>query len=306
VKTPRLSRPRLPFFLVSALLAILAGCGKPSAVTFGVLTDVQFQAVPPSGTRYYDRSWLKLRQALEAFDGRGVRFVVHLGDLINGGAESYDAILPVFAHAPAPVRFVLGNHDLDVAEDRKTGVLARLGLGPGYTAFTEGGWRFVVLNGDELGFNFPKDGGLTRESDEMFAALTAAGRPNATRWNGGIGRAQLAFLEAELVSADRSGRPVALFCHFPVLPPAGHNLWNDEAVVALLDRHPSAKAYFAGHNHAGDEAVRNGVVYLTFAGLLETPDTVAGAVVTLERDRIVIDGFGREPDRAFPVRPGPH
>lgn len=305
MKTLRLSRPRLPFLLFPALLAILAGCNKPSAVTFGVLTDVQFQSVP-SGTRYCDRSWLKLRQALEAFDGRGVRFVVHLGDLINGEAASYDAILPAFAHAPAPVRFVLGNHDLDVAEDRKAGVLARLGLGPGYYAFTEGEWRFVVLNGDEFGFNFPKDEGLTRESEEMFAALAAAGRPNATRWNGGISRAQLAFLEAELVSADRYGRPVVLFCHFPVLPPAGHNLWNDEAVVALLDRHPSAKAYFAGHNHAGDEAVRNGVVYVTFAGLLETPDTVAGAVVALGRDRIVVDGFGREPDRAFPVRPGPH
>jgi predicted phosphodiesterase len=299
-------RSRLPILLAPALLAVLAGCGKPSAVTFGVLTDVQFQAAPASGTRYYDRSWLKLRQALDAFDGRGVRFVVHLGDLINGDAAGYDLILPAFAHAPAPVRFVIGNHDFDVADDLKAGLLGRLGVGPGYYAFSEGGWRFVVLNGDELGFNFPKNEGLARESGEMYAALAAAKRPNATRWNGGIGRAQLAFLEAELASADRSGRPVAVFCHFPVLPPAGHNLWNDEAVVALLDRHPAAKAYFAGHNHAGDAAVRNGAVYLTFAGLLETPDTIAGAVVTLDRDRIIVDGFGREPDRAFPLRPGPH
>jgi len=297
-------RPSLALGLVlPALLTAFSACGRPSAVTFGVLADVQFQAAPDSGTRFYDRSWLKLRRALDEFDGRGVRFIVHLGDLVNGDAASYDVILPAFAHAPAPVRFVVGNHDLDVAEDRKAGVLERLGVGPGHYALSEGGWRFVVLNGDELGLNFPKDEGLTRESEEMLAALTAAGRPNATKWNGGISRAQLAFLEAELAAADRAGRPVGVFCHFPVLPPAGHTLWNDEAVIALLDRHPSAKAYFAGHNHAGDLAVRNGVVYLTFAGLVETPDTLAGAVVTLGRDRILVDGFGREPDRSFPIRP---
>lgn len=275
-------------------------------MTFGVLTDVQFQAAPAAGSRAYDRSWLKLRQALDAFDGRGVRFIVHLGDLINGDAASYDTILPAFAHAPATVRFVLGNHDYDVEAGLKSGLLGRLGLGPGYYGFSEGGWRFIVLNGDELGVNFPKGEGLARESDQMLAALAAAGRPNATVWNGGLSRTQLDFLEAELASADRSRRPVVLFCHFPVLPPAAHNLWNDEAVIACLDRHPSAKAYFAGHNHAGDAAVRNGIVYLTFAGLVETPGTIAGAVVTLDRDRIQVDGFGREPDRTYPVRPGPH
>jgi hypothetical protein len=259
--------------LVPAAAAVLAGCGRPSPVNFGVLADVQFQAAPAAGTRYYDRSWLKLRDALERFEGRDLRFIVHLGDLV------------------------------DVAPERKAGVLARLGVGRGYSAFTEGGWRFVVLNGDELGLNFPKDEALARESAEMFDSLAAAGRPNATIWNGGLGREQMAFLEAELAGADRAGRPVVVFCHFPVLPPAAHNLWNDEAVLARLDAHPSAKAYFCGHNHAGGCAVRNGVVYLNFAGLVETADAPAGAGVTLRLDRILVDGFGREPDRTFAVRP---
>jgi 3',5'-cyclic AMP phosphodiesterase CpdA len=305
VRRPIRHRPAALGLVLTAIPAVLAACGRPSAVIFGVLADVQFQAVPASGTRFYDRSWLKLRRALDELDGRGVRFIVHLGDLVNGDASSYDVILPAFAHAPAPVRFVLGNHDLDVADDRKPGLLGRLGVGPGYYAFTEGGWRFVVLNGDDLGVNFPKDEGRAREAEEMFAALAAAGRPNATRWNGGVGREQMAFLESELAAADRARRPVAVFCHFPVLPPAGHTLWNDEAVIAVLDRHPSAKAFFAGHNHAGDLAVRNGVVHLTFAGLVETPDSIAGAVVTLDGRRISVDGFGREPDRFFPVRPFP-
>jgi hypothetical protein len=296
---------RLLLLLLSAAALGSASCSDRSSVTFGVLTDIQFAVAPASGSRHYDRSWLKLRRALETFEGRGVRFVVHLGDLIDHDAASYDVILPAFAHAPAPVRFVLGNHDFDVAPELRAGLLARLGVGRGYYAFSEGEWRFIVLNGDELGFNFPKDEALARESAGMFAALTAAGRPNATQWNGGAGRDQLAFLEAELRAADRDGRPAAVFCHFPVFPPAGHNLWNDEAVVALLGRHPSAKAFFSGHNHAGDEAVKDGVVYLTFAGLVETPDSLAGAVVTLARDRLVVDGFGREPDRTLPLRRSP-
>jgi len=300
----RRSPAAVPLLLLTAALAS-ASCGKPVSVTFGVLTDAQFAPAPSSGTRSYDRSWLKVRDALDIFNGRGVRFVVHLGDLIDHDAGSYDLILPAFAHSRAPVRFVLGNHDFDVAPERQAGLLSRLGIGCGYYAFSEGGWRFIVLNGDELGFNFPKDEELARESEEMFAALTASFRPNATKWNGGVGRDQLAFLDAELGAADRGGRPAAVFCHFPVFPPAGHNLWNDEAVVAVLEKHPSAKAYFSGHNHAGDFSVRNGVVYLSFAGVVETPDSGAGAVVTLTRDRIVVDGFGREPDREAPLRRSP-
>ena len=302
-KTRRAVAPfLLALLFLSAAIAPVSCGGPPSSVTFGVLADAQFAASPASGSRSYDRSWLKVRNALDVFNGRGVRFVVHLGDLIDHDAASYDLILGAFAHSRAPVRYVLGNHDLDVAPELRAGVLSRLGIGRGYYAFPEGGWRFIVLNGDELGFNFPKDAKLAAESEEMFAALAAAGRPNATKWNGGVGRDQLAFLDAELAKADRDGRPAAVFCHFPVFPPAGHNLWNDEAVVAVLEKHASAKAFFSGHNHAGDFAVRNGVAYLTFAGLVETPDTGSGAVVTLTRDRLLVDGLGREPDREVPLR----
>lgn len=303
-RRPVLQAQILPAALAISLALLAPGCAKraPGPVTFGVVSDCQFAAVAPSGTRFYDRSWLKLREALDLFNVRGVRFVAHLGDLIDRDAASYDLILPVFAHSRAPVRFVIGNHDYDIAADRKAGLLDRLGLAPGYYAFSEGDWRFVVLNGDELGVNFPKDVGLARESDALFAALEATGRPNATKWNGGIGRAQLAFLERELAAADRDGLRAVVLCHFPVHPPAGHNLWNDEEVVALLERHSCVKAYLSGHNHEGGLAVRNGIAYLTFAGMVETAETSAAAVVTLTDDRLTVEGIGREPSRAIPLR----
>ncbi len=76
-----------------------------------------------------------------------------------------------------------------------------------------------------------------------------------------------------------------------------------EDIVARLENHPSAAAYFCGHNHAGAYAAKNGIHYLTFQGMVETGDTNAGAVVTLTRERIEIDGFGREPDRILELSP---
>jgi len=288
--------------LILVAMFIAGGCDGDSPVTFGVVADCQFAPAPSSGSRFYSRSWLKLRNALDVFNDRDVRFVVHLGDLIDHDAASYDIILPAFEHARAPVHFVLGNHDLDVPPELGTGLPGRLGIGPGYYAFSGGGGRFIVLNGDELGVNFPKDAALEKEAAGLFTALLAAGKPNATKWNGGIGRKQLDFLESELARADREGLAAVVFCHFPVFPPAGHNLWNDEEVVALLERHGSVRAYFSGHNHAGDHAVKSGIHFLTFAGMVETPDSGAGAVVTLAGDRISVDGFGREPDRTLSLR----
>jgi len=288
-------------FVIFAALAAGA-CAGDRPVTFGVIADCQFAASPAAGSRFYSGSWLKLRSALDHFNERNVRFVVHLGDLIDHDARSYDIILPAFAHSRAPVRYVLGNHDLDVAPELRAGLLDRLGIRPGYYTFSVGDWRCIVLNGYELGFNFPKDATLENESAAMFAGLMAARKPNATEWNGGVGRKQLDYLEAELSAADRRGLSAIVFCHFPVLPPAGHNLWNDEEVVAVLEMHPSVKAYFSGHNHAGDYVVKNGIHYLTFAGMVETRDAGSGAVVTLTADLITVDGFGREPDRTLRLR----
>src|SRR5512137_440582 len=96
----RRSPAAVPLLLLTAALAS-ASCGQPVSVTFGVLTDAQFAPAPSSGTRSYDRSWLKVRDALGIFNGRGVRFGVHLGDLIDHDAGSYDLSLPAFAHCRA-------------------------------------------------------------------------------------------------------------------------------------------------------------------------------------------------------------
>jgi hypothetical protein len=215
-------------------------------VTFGVLADAQFAVSPPSGSRFYDSSWLKVRAALDVFNGRGVRFVVHLGDLIDHDAASYDLILQAFAHSRAHVRFVLGNHDFDVAPELRAGVLSRLGIGRGYYAFPEG--RFIVSTATSWGSPRRE---ARRRIEEMFAAWLPPGVP--TPPNGTRRLDQLAFLDAE--PPGPTGTPACGGSVTSRLSPAGHNFgtmrpWSPSS------RNTLGQAYFSGHNHAGDFAVK--------------------------------------------------
>jgi len=292
--------------LAMALLLVLAGgCrsgGESGPLTFGLIADCQFANKPAAGTRFYSYSWLKLINSIEEFNRREVSFAVQLGDLIDGDAANFELILPLFNRAAFPFYGVIGNHDFDVEDELKPGLPARLGTGRGYYAFSKRSWRFIVLNGNELSFNSAAEGALRKETEEMFSLLTERKRASAAKWNGGIGEKQFDFLKAELERAEKAGQKIIVFCHFPVLPAAAHNLWNDQEVVSLLERYPGMKAYFSGHNHEGDYSLKNGIHYVTFKGMVETRDTNAAALITLTEHRITIHGLGRETSRDLDIR----
>jgi len=291
-------------FLVYLIL-MTAGCrsgGGDRPLTFGLVADIQFAVIPALGTRDYSYSWLKLIQNIEEFNRRNVSFVIQLGDLIDHDAASYDLILPIFKKSKAPVYHVIGNHDFDIDPILKPLVMKKLGSKNGSYTFSLEKWRFIVLNGDELSFNYPADDRLKKEAEDMFNKLTEKKRANATKWNGGISRVQFEWLKTELDRAEQSRRKVIVFSHFPVLPPADLNLWNDEEVVSLLKKYPCVKACFSGHNHEGDYAFESGIHYVTFKGLVETRGSNAAAVITLTQDKIEIEGLGRELSRSLVIR----
>jgi manganese-dependent ADP-ribose/CDP-alcohol diphosphatase len=288
--------------LSAALAAVLLAGGCRRTVTFGVVADVQYKSGKPLGTRYYAVSLDKLTEALTEFNRERVQFVLNLGDTIDRNIRSFDAVMPLFKMAKAPVYHVVGNHDFSVKEGEEEKVLPALGLEDSYYAFSRANWLFVVLNGFELRFPFPEDKTLAKESEAQYTRLRAEGKENAQRWNGGIGSKQLGFLDRHLSQADRAGKKAIVICHFPVLPESDGSLWNDGEVVALLEKHPAVKAFFCGHKHEGDYAVQNGIHYLTFQGMVETPDQNAFAVVTLGKDKIRVKGFGREPSRTLELK----
>jgi len=296
-----MSKKNLAISAALAVILIAGGCKK--TVKFGVVADIQYHPGKSLGTRYYSASLNKLKEALSQFNREKVQFVINLGDTIDHQVQTFDSVMPLFKASKAPVYNLIGNHDFDVQEGNEDRVLPTLRLRDNYYAFAKGSWRFILLDGFELRYPFPADETLKRESEALYWRLRAQGKEQAQRWNGGISLKQIAWLEHQLDVADKAQKNVLVLCHFPVLPEAAHNLWNDAEVVALLERHRCVQAYFCGHNHAGDYALWNGVHYLTFQGMVETPDQNAFAIVTLEKNAIRVQGFGREPGRVLELSP---
>ena len=87
--------------------------------------------------------------------------------------------------------------------------------------------------------------------------------------------------------------------HYPLYPAGELNLWNDAAVMAVLERYPGVKACFNGHDHDGNYGHRNGIHYLNFKGIVDTPDKNTYAIVDVYADRLEVQGFGREEDRVL-------
>lgn len=269
---------------------------------FGVVADPQYAALPMTMNRYYANSLDKLGAAVGWFNTHeDLQFVVSLGDAIDRNWESFDDILPVYARLNAPVRFVLGNHDFLVGEDRLEQVPARLGLARSYYDFGHAGFRFVVVDGSELSLFANREGSANHQAAEAaLAAMKERGDVNANPWNGGIGEAQYAWLREVLDRAAAAGEKVILLGHFPVYPLSLHSLWDSGRFVDLVTGYGNVVAYFNGHDHAGNYGEIDGRHFVNFHGMVETERDTAYARVDVYPDRIEIVGQGSEPSRILP------
>ena len=144
----------------------------------------------------------------------------------------------------------------------------RYGLQRFYYDFTvraAPGWRFVVLDGNDAGY-------------------------------GGVGKEQRAWFRAVLARAAASHERVICFCHYALLKEAarGHRMATPEPLLEALDRAGCVAAWFAGHDHAGGYAVRNGVHHVTLKGMVEAPEKNAYAFIELHPDHLREIGAGAE------------
>ncbi len=279
-----MSRPavtRRAFLQTSALAGVgtlFAGrlAGAEADLRFGLVADVQYGDKPEAGTRFYRNSLAKLAACVEAFNAQDLDFVMHLGDFIDGNFASYADILPVYQRLRAPGYFVLGNHDFAVADAAKAKVPETLGMKARYYDFTVKGWRFLALDGNDVGLLATVKGSPERAAAEkILADLKARKVSCAQPYNGALSAQQLAWLDATLTDADSKNQPAVVLCHFPVYPASALALWNSAEVIAVLEKHPSVVAYINGHDHAGKYAVKEGIPYLTVNGMVETADTTA-------------------------------
>lgn len=266
---------------------------------FGIIADIQYCDAEPAYGRYYRASVGKLTDALNTFQQLPLSFILDLGDLIDRNFTSFDTVLGLYRKSPVPVRFTLGNHDYSVAEDQKKEVTKAIGLpAEGYYDFVEKGWRFIILNGNELSlFATPEGTGKEREALAMLSNLRRINAENAMEWNGGISRTQRKWLAERLEDAEKQKQKVIVVGHYPLYPSGMHNLWNDEEIVALLTHSPHVVAYFNGHQHQGNYASQGPMHFMNFKGMVETETENAFALVSVYDDRLEVKGFGREESR---------
>lgn len=275
----------------------LADDATDSSATFqiGVIADCQYCSDPGTGVRKYSMSVEKLNRCVDHLNTLDLAYVVHLGDFIDRDFESFDVVGPIYGRLEFARYHVLGNHDFSVADEKKKDVPQKLGLSSRYYDFAVKGWRFVVLDGNDISFHaHPKNSPEHQEAVDYYERNKIA----SPDWNGAVGPKQIAWLETVLDQATNDGEKVVIYCHFPVYPKNVHNLWNAQEVVDVIERFPCVKAYLNGHNHAGNYGFKNGVHYLTFMGMVDTGET-SYATVTVRADRLEVVGYGREPNRVL-------
>lgn len=271
---------------------------KRQPFSFGVIADCQYCADPGSGIRKYAASEQKLEQCVDHFNTLDLEYVVHLGDFIDRDWASFDVVGPIFQQLKASKYHVLGNHDFSVPDEFKRDVPQIMGLDSRYYDFEINGWRFIVLDGNDISFHAYPEGSPQYKEAERYYEKNNIQSP---KWNGGIGDEQLGWLAGVLDKANKKGEKAVLYCHFPVFPENAHNLWNANEVIELMEKYTCVKAYMNGHNHAGNYGVKEGIHYLTFQGMVDTDET-SYATIQVNKDQLLITGFGREADRILEIR----
>jgi 3',5'-cyclic AMP phosphodiesterase CpdA len=276
----------------------------PEPISFGVLADVQYADQDTVGKRHLREALPSLAECVAELNARQPAFVIQVGDLAGGGREDLLRALDVYNGLSMETHHVLGNHDFAMARPE---LLATLGMESAYYSFRRGGWRFVVLDAQDIGLGYgrPEDSEQHRQAIKMLAELAEDGRPNAVDWNGAIGEEQQAWLAQELRDAGEQGERVIVFCHMPLLAAAcrpEYVLWNNDAILAILEANPSVAAVVSGHDHAGGYAEQRGIHHITLAGMVDAPEENAYALVHLHADRIEIAGVGAVPSRTLPIR----
>ncbi len=264
--------------------------------SFGVIADIQYADAEKSGKRDYRNALDKLEICMNGFNRHDLAFTVTLGDMIDRDYSGFDKTLPILGRSKVPVYNVIGNHDFAVEDQFKKQVKGRLQNKKGYFDFQVDSFLFVVLDGTDLSTFGHKKGSRQYElAVSMQKALAEAGGNNAYSWNGGIGSAQLRWLGKKLQQAAEANLHVILFCHWPLLPENGTQLWNNREVLSLIDRYDNVIAWISGHHHAGGYLESENIHHLTIKGMVEARSETSCGIMDVYDNKLVLRGYGDQP-----------
>ncbi len=325
----------LHFTIISLLLLILQ---LPQAVmpyTLGLLTDIQYADVPDGHSysgkpRYYRHSLNAAAQASRAFNDLGVDAVLNLGDTVDGKSagspkDALNEVLVALSSYKGKIHHAYGNHELYCHERgdlfSRTGQPFETDEGEmvGCYAVDAGpDWRLVFLDTYDIshlgrkGVKKTLADRILSENNPNFGkgeinspvGLTGVDR-RYVAFNGGLSDFQLSWLDAELSSAESSGKKAIVLSHQPFHPLSTNPMClplNYLSVLSLLQKYSSTvRATFSGHTHSPGYHYSSGIHHVVFAAVLESPPPVATYAVVTLGEGIKIDGRGDQPSYDLPL-----
>lgn len=280
-------------FACSFFFSLSAENDQPM-IRFGVLADVQYGDCETRGSRFYRNSLSKLEACVADLNQENVGFTVALGDLSDRETKRHlPAVLHVLAALHQPVYHTPGNHDYGGVTDNQA-LYRQLGMPSSYYAFTQKGWRFILLNTNEIS-TYSNITGTPKEAElqSMWKRIEEDGRTNREPYNGGIGREQMEWLKGELDASQQNHESVLLFSHHPLYAAPGLTALNDLEIRELIAKYSCVKGVISGHHHAGDYGEYKGIPFITTEGMIETEAENAYGIVDIYKDRIQFTGRGR-------------
>lgn len=312
----------------SRAVAVRAPSADPPLFSFGVIADVQYADIPDGRSflgvpRYYRHSLAVLRRAVHRWNAHGgIKFLVNFGDIVDGFCprdRSLEAVRRVVREFDGfrggPTYHMLGNHCLYNLPRTELVSELRMPASSPERAYYEfcpwPGYRLVVLDAyDFSAVGWPRAHPVAAAARRFLDRRNPNHDKNSPKglegtdrrfvmFNGGVGEAQLRWLDGVLSRASRDGERVVLCSHLPLHPAAASAtglMWNYDEVMDTVRRHGDCVvACLAGHVHRGGYAVdERGVHHRTLEAALECPPgTDAFGHVEVYPDRLRLVGTDR-------------
>ena len=275
-------------------------------LSIGIFTDAHYARKDDSNGRCYQASKQKIHEAVNTFNQNEVDMVISLGDIVDNQYDWYDDIGRYIDRLTMPKYQVLGNHDFvsPFSQDQFDEALKLLGITQRYFSVVRDGFRLIFLDGSDIAtHSCSSDSYEYRQAEDMLEVLKDEGEANAKKYNGAIGEKQQRWLEDELKAATEASQTALCFCHIPLSVDGAkkYTLWNGEDMTDLISSYPCAKAVVAGHHHEGGYADDGGIHHITLKGMVLGEQT-SYAIIKIFKDKLLIDGFGRENDMEYKFR----
>ncbi len=172
-------------------------------------------------------------------------FIVELGDF-GIPDERYEPYFDIWNSFPGPKYHIIGNHEMDGGTSMEE-ALAYRGMKNSYYTFSQNGFLFIVLDGNDKEY------------------------PEQKGYRSFIGPKQVKWIKKEL---EKASQPIVFFSHQgigtdPGTPGERYSIKNSEEVRAMFEEHnrnhPKSRiiASFNGHTHHDFAENINGIWYIT-------------------------------------------